>query len=74
MSVYGFCPECDSEVRVNKPRIGQQVTCRSCAEDLEVIGLRPLELDYAISYDDDAGDDEFEDNGYEVFAVDDNWS
>lgn len=51
MSLIAYCPECDARIRfTNKPSIGQRLTCRECEQVLEVIGLQPLELDWA--YDD----------------------
>ena len=70
MSNYGFCPECDEEVRMSKkPRLGQLVSCRSCGEELQVVGLRPLELDYALVED----DQEFSVNGFDEYEYDDRW-
>ena len=67
MSVYGFCPECDEEVTFRKkPRLGQMVSCRSCGEELQVISLRPLELDYALMENDD-----FSANGFDEYEYDD---
>ncbi len=48
----GYCPECDSRIRLNTPRLGQRIQCRECGTALEVVVLTPLELDWA--FDDSA--------------------
>jgi len=55
------CPSCGAEVKVNgTPRIGMSVNCASCATDLDVVWLDPLELDWPI--EDDDFDEDFEDD------------
>jgi lysine biosynthesis protein LysW len=49
------CPECDAVISVNNPREGDEITCRGCGTDLEVVSARPLEVDYP--YDGDWDDD-----------------
>lgn len=40
------CPECGAGVGFKAlPRLGQPVTCPGCHVPLEVIGLRPIELE-----------------------------
>jgi lysine biosynthesis protein LysW len=49
----GYCPECDVTINLGKsPRKGQRITCFKCGSQLEVVGLSPIELDWA--YDEDA--------------------
>ncbi|MGH2581446.1 MAG: lysine biosynthesis protein LysW [Anaerolineales bacterium] len=41
------CPSCGADVNVKgTPKIGLQVTCKSCDTELEVVWLDPLELDW----------------------------
>lgn len=56
----GYCPDCDARITLKSPQLGQQVICRACGTELEVVDLSPLELDWALDepYDDD--DDEYE--------------
>ena len=56
-----ICPGCDDKISfASEPRIGAEVDCASCGAALEVIFLRPIELDWAnVVYDDD---DEWEDD------------
>ena len=44
-----------------KPTIG---ACPECLSELEVIGLSPLELDWAYDYDDYGDDDDFDEDDY----------
>jgi alpha-aminoadipate carrier protein LysW len=55
----GYCPDCDARITLKSPQLGQQVICRACGAELEVVDLSPLELDWALDepYDDD---DEYE--------------
>lgn len=42
-----FCPECGEGVKLgSQPHEGQRVTCNECGASLEVISLKPLELDW----------------------------
>jgi lysine biosynthesis protein LysW len=56
---HAFCPECDAKITVGRdPSEGQQVSCPQCGAYLMVVGVSPLELDWAfddeeLEYDDD---------------------
>lgn len=51
---FAECPSCQSEIKLTgKPFMGQQVRCRSCDADLEVVWLDPVELDWVPEDDDD---------------------
>lgn len=42
------CPECHADVQFEAaPNLGQRTECTSCRAALEVVKLRPLELDWA---------------------------
>jgi alpha-aminoadipate carrier protein LysW len=41
-----FCPNCDEEITLQAPRLGQVVICPSCGTELEVVSVKPLELDF----------------------------
>jgi lysine biosynthesis protein LysW len=42
------CPECHSQVPFESaPRLGERTVCTACRAALEVVKLRPLELDWA---------------------------
>ncbi len=44
----GYCPDCDGQLGLSNPRLGQKLLCPYCDTQLEVIALEPLELDWAI--------------------------
>jgi lysine biosynthesis protein LysW len=66
-SDVAYCPECDAKINVKSPQLGQIISCRVCETRLEVVDIRPLELDWAFEDDlDDIDDldldyDDFED-------------
>ncbi len=44
----GACPECDADVQfAGEPVLGDRVLCQHCRAALLVIGLTPIELDWA---------------------------
>lgn len=62
-----ICPECDVVFELIAPHLGQLVDCPACDQPLEVIGLNPLELDWADTED----DFDFELDEDEDFELDD---
>ncbi len=68
-SDVAYCPECDAKVNVKSPRVGQIVTCRHCDTRLEIVDLKPLELDW--TFEDDFDDFDFEDEDLENEAYED---
>ena len=58
-----YCPDCDEKIALQNPRVGQKLLCPSCETEVEVIGVDPLELDWAydMTYD-EAWDDEEDDD------------
>jgi lysine biosynthesis protein LysW len=55
--VMAICPACEGEISIQgQVEMGQNIHCPQCMEDLEVIDIDPLELDWA--YDDLDWDDE----------------
>ena len=60
------CPDCDAAVVVGSQlNLGDRLLCPGCGVELEVLSLRPFEMEYA---DFEDSDDEFE---YE--DLDDEW-
>jgi lysine biosynthesis protein LysW len=46
--VIGACPECDADVSfAEAPLLSQRIACPRCRAALVVIGLNPIELDWA---------------------------
>ncbi|MDX1612978.1 MAG: hypothetical protein R3300_01635 [Candidatus Promineifilaceae bacterium] len=63
-----FCPDCNQKIVLGpKPRKGQWVVCPHCNAELEIVSIRPLELDWASDIDDDEDDEELD------FDDDDLW-
>lgn len=45
---YAICPGCSEELRVRgRVRIGRRVYCPTCEEEMEVVDIDPIELDFA---------------------------
>jgi lysine biosynthesis protein LysW len=56
-----YCPNCDEEFNIGNPKLGAAVSCRECGADLEVISVKPLEVDFPIdAYDDEDWEDDEE--------------
>lgn len=54
------CPSCGKEIKLfSNPKVGQQVVCKACDAELEVVWLEPLELDWYYEDDDFEDDDDF---------------
>ncbi|KPK88755.1 MAG: hypothetical protein AMJ88_18480 [Anaerolineae bacterium SM23_ 63] len=61
----GYCPECDVTINLGKsPRKGQRIICFKCGSQLEVVGLSPIELDWAYDEDPDLRMDDDIDQEY----------
>lgn len=78
----GICPGCGARIRFqNKVQVGEFVICDECGDELEVISMSPIKLDWAFEdpfdedfdgdYDDDFDDDWDDDDDYD--DDDDNW-
>ena len=44
--VYATCPNCQSDVALQDPKIGQKAVCPQCSLELKIVWLLPVELDY----------------------------
>lgn len=66
------CPSCEGQITVpNNAKIGDNVRCPHCYEDLEVIEIHPIELDWAYDEDDWYEDDDDDWEEYEEDEDDD---
>ena len=56
------CPQCEAEIHVDEEMDkGDAMICPECDASLEVVGLDPVELDFAVEEEEeDADDDEDE--------------
>ncbi|HUV94306.1 MAG TPA: lysine biosynthesis protein LysW [Anaerolineae bacterium] len=62
-----LCPECGSGVSVRGiPTLGQRLRCRECGTELRVIGLEPLEFNWADEEDREEEDWEEEEEDKEI--------
>jgi alpha-aminoadipate/glutamate carrier protein LysW len=52
------CPECEAEIHVDEDvDKGDIVNCEECEARLEVVGLDPIEMDFAPEDEDEDKDD-----------------
>ena len=50
----GKCPYCGARVALNKSsRVGDIVYCQDCDAELEILNLKPVELDSPLEEDDE---------------------
>ena len=63
-----ICIACDADVDTGEAEIGDTLTCLECGAEMEVISLRPLELELVDDADEAVGaaaDDDDDDEGPE---------
>ena len=66
--MVGICPGCRTRIRFHKRMsLGEFVSCDECGDELEVVQLQPLKLDWAYADPLDDDDAEFD----ESFLVED---
>ncbi len=54
----GTCPSCGRKVRLSgRISIGMEVRCLACGDELQVVDIDPVELDWLYDYDNDFDDD-----------------
>ncbi len=51
-----ICPECEAEIKLDKPLRGEIVTCPDCGAELEVSSVEPLTLELAPMEEEDYGE------------------
>lgn len=56
MVLEALCPECEGEISLTDPMLGEIAPCASCGADLEVVALDPLTLDLAPEEQEDWGE------------------
>ncbi|MGD8624814.1 MAG: lysine biosynthesis protein LysW [Anaerolineae bacterium] len=58
-----YCPDCDGKIVLNPhAKLGQKLACPHCEAELEVIGVDPVELDWAYDWSWDEDDDDYDDD------------
>ena len=40
------CPNCDTTIKVEKPREGAVIVCPGCGVELEIVSRDPFEVDF----------------------------
>lgn len=60
-----FCPNCDEKIILDKPKLGQLVVCPGCGTELEVVSLKPLELDFIYEEPEEYPEEEWEEEEWE---------
>ena len=56
MSFQVSCPECEAEITLEEPMLGEIVPCPDCGAELEVVSLDPVEVDLAPEVEEDWGE------------------
>lgn len=81
----GICPGCGARLRFQSVELGEFVVCEECGDELEVVRVSPIKLDWAYAdplesdeYDDDFDDDDYdfdddEDDDYESYEDEYDW-
>jgi lysine biosynthesis protein LysW len=59
------CPSCGETIFVKEPlKLGTILRCRFCGDDLEIVELDPLVLDWPMDSDDDEEFDDYDEAEY----------
>ena len=56
MSVASTCPECEADLELKDPMVGEILPCAFCGADLEVVALDPVRLELAPEEQEDWGE------------------
>jgi alpha-aminoadipate carrier protein LysW len=56
-----YCPECDTVVGVQNPKMGHLFICPECGTELEVVSLEPFDVYFPSDADWEEDDDQEED-------------
>ena len=68
----GVCPFCKETVELNRTaKEGDLIVCKACDTELEIVSLKPVELDWPLD-DYDMDEDLYEDDDYDDYD-DDDW-
>lgn len=52
------CPTCSHDIKLpGRPVIGTEITCPACGDELQVVGLEPVQLDWLFDFDEYDDDD-----------------
>ena len=63
--LIGICPGCNAKIRFHtKVILGEFVTCEECGDELEIVVVNPLKLDWAFADPLDDDDDSYSDDDF----------
>ena len=54
------CVECEAEFDIDEPEVGEFVSCPECGQEMEVITIKPLELEAASEDEEEEEEEEKE--------------
>ncbi|MBN1810507.1 MAG: lysine biosynthesis protein LysW [Anaerolineae bacterium] len=54
------CPSCDARIVNDHPRVGKMIACDECGTELEIISVKPFEVDFPLDYSEDWDEEEDE--------------
>lgn len=61
--LQGVCPGCGARLRFQELSLGELIVCGECQDQLEVVQLTPLKLDWAfVDLDEDDNWDDYDDD------------
>lgn len=56
------CVECEAEFDLDEPDVGQLVSCPECGVEMEVISIKPIELEAVSEEEEDEAEGESEED------------
>ena len=62
VSVDGYGVECEAEFDIEEPELGDLVSCPECGLDMEIITIKPLELEAVAEEEEEEEEPEEEDD------------
>ena len=58
------CVECEAEFDIDEPEVGEIVSCPECGLDMEVVSLKPLELEAVVEEEEEEEEEEDEEGSW----------
>ena len=56
------CVECEAEFDIDEPEVGEIVACPECGLEMEIVSVRPLELEAVVEEEEEEEEAEEEDD------------
>ena len=52
------CPTCSHDIKLSgRPVIGAEITCPACGDQLQIVEIEPVQLDWLFDFDSEYDDD-----------------